>query len=68
MANYSFALEIKLVPTLYLSDSTFEYYDWEDAMEDFLWDRGLQSRMKIFFARCIFLLVCCNGGLSYNTD
>jgi hypothetical protein len=37
MADYSFASEIKLVPTLYLSTSSFEYYDWEDAMEEFLW-------------------------------
>jgi hypothetical protein len=34
--------------------SSFEYYDWEDAMEDFLLSRGLESRMKIFFARRIF--------------
>jgi hypothetical protein len=27
MADYSFALEIKLVLTLYLSASSFEYYD-----------------------------------------
>jgi hypothetical protein len=38
------------VLTLYLSTSSAEYYDWEDAMEDFLWDRGLESCMKIFFA------------------
>jgi hypothetical protein len=50
MANYSFALDIKFVPTLYLSTSSVEYYGWEDAMEDFLWDCGLESRMKIFFA------------------
>jgi hypothetical protein len=35
MADYSFASEIKLVPTLYLSASSFEYYDWEDALKDF---------------------------------
>jgi hypothetical protein len=28
MADYSFASEIKLVLTLYLSASSFEYYDW----------------------------------------
>jgi hypothetical protein len=50
MADYSFASEIKLVLTLYLSASSFEYCDWEDAMEDFLWGRGLESRMKKFFA------------------
>jgi hypothetical protein len=61
MADYSFASEIKFVPTLYLSTSPAEYYDWEDAMEDFLWDRGLKSRMKIFFQGALFLLVCCNG-------
>jgi hypothetical protein len=38
------------VPTLYLSISPAEYYGWEDAMEDFLWDHGLESRMEIFFA------------------
>jgi hypothetical protein len=57
MANYSFASEIKFVPTLYLSTSPTEYYDWEDTIEDFLWDHGLESRMKIFFARHSFLLV-----------
>jgi hypothetical protein len=54
MADYSFALENKFVPTLYLSTSSAEYYDWEDAIEDFLWDRGLESHMKIFFARRTF--------------
>jgi hypothetical protein len=54
MADYSFALEIKLVPTLYLSASSFEYYDWEDAMEEFLWGQGLESRVKIFFAKRTF--------------
>jgi hypothetical protein len=53
MADYSFASKIKLVPTLYLSTS-FEYCDWEGAMEDFLWGRGLESRMKIFFAKRTF--------------
>jgi hypothetical protein len=47
-------LEIKLVLTLYLSASSFEYYDWEDAMEDFLWGHGWESRMKTFFAKRIF--------------
>jgi hypothetical protein len=37
MADYNFALEIELVLTLYLSASSFEYYDWDDAMEDFHW-------------------------------
>jgi hypothetical protein len=36
MADYSFASEIKFVPTHYFSTSPTEYYDWEDAMEDFL--------------------------------
>jgi hypothetical protein len=54
MADYSFASKIKLVPTLYLSASSFEYYDWEDAMEDFLLGCGLKSRMKIFFTRHTF--------------
>jgi hypothetical protein len=54
MADFSFASEIKFVPTLYLSTSPAEYYDWEDAMEDFLWDYGLESHMKIFFAKRIF--------------
>jgi hypothetical protein len=35
MADYSFASAIKFVPTLYLSTSPAEYYDWEDVMEDF---------------------------------
>jgi hypothetical protein len=47
MADYSFASKIKFVPTLYLSTSPVVYYDWEDAMKDFLWDRDLESCMKI---------------------
>jgi hypothetical protein len=66
MADCSFASKIKLVPSLYLSVSSFEYYDWDDAMEDFLWGHGLESRMKIFFQHALSLLVCCNGELSYN--
>jgi hypothetical protein len=54
MADYSFASEIKVIPALYLSFSSFEYYDWEDAMEEFLRGRGLESRMKIFFAKRTF--------------
>jgi hypothetical protein len=54
MANYSFASEIKFVPTVYLSTSPAEYYEWENAMEDFLSDRGLESRLKMFFARHTF--------------
>jgi hypothetical protein len=46
MADYSFASEIKFVPILYLSTSPVEYYDWEDAMVDFLRDHGLKSCMK----------------------
>jgi hypothetical protein len=42
------------VPTHYLSTSRAEYYDWKDAMEDFLWDRDLESSMKIFFAKRTF--------------
>jgi hypothetical protein len=53
-ADYSFASKIKFVPTLYLSTSPVEYYDWEDAMEDFLWDHDLESHMKIFFAKRTF--------------
>jgi hypothetical protein len=48
MADYSIAPEIKFVPTLYFSTSPAEHYDWEDAMEDFLWDHGLQSCMNFF--------------------
>jgi hypothetical protein len=51
MTDYSFASEIKFLPALYLTTSPLDYYDWEDAMEDFLWDRGLESRMKIFFTK-----------------
>jgi hypothetical protein len=54
MADYSFASEIKFVITLYLSTSPTEYYDWENAMEDFWWDRGLESHMKILFAKRTF--------------
>jgi hypothetical protein len=42
------------VPTLYLSTSPTQYHDWEYATEDFLWDRGLESRMKIFLAKTTF--------------
>jgi hypothetical protein len=42
------------VPTLSLSASPTEYYDWEDAMKDFFWDCGLESLMKIFFAKRTF--------------
>ncbi len=51
MTDYSFASEIKFVPTLYLSTSPDEYYDWEDVVEDSLYDRGLESRMNFFFAK-----------------
>jgi hypothetical protein len=51
MANYSSTSENEFVPTLYLSAPSFEYYDWEDAIEGFLWGRGLESCMKIFFAK-----------------
>ena len=54
MADYSFASEINFVPTLSLTTSCLDYYDWEDAMEDFFWNRGLESRMKLFFARRTF--------------
>jgi hypothetical protein len=54
MADYSFSLEIKFVLTLYLSASSFEYYDLEDVMANFLWDRGLESRTKILFANITF--------------
>jgi hypothetical protein len=33
-----------------LSTSPVDYYDWEDAMNDILWDSGLKFCMKIFFA------------------
>jgi hypothetical protein len=42
------------VPTLYLSTSPTEYYDWEDAMEDLLWNHCLESRIKIFFTKRTF--------------
>jgi hypothetical protein len=51
MADYSFSSEIMFVPTRYLSTSPTKYYDCEYAMDDFLWDHGLESRMKIFFAK-----------------
>jgi hypothetical protein len=54
MDDYSFASEIKLVPTLYLSASYVEYYDWEVAMDEFLWGRGLEYRVIIFFAKRTF--------------
>ena len=39
MDDYSFTEKIKFVPTLCSRTSPAEYYDWEDAMEDFLHDR-----------------------------
>jgi hypothetical protein len=61
MADYSIAPEIKFVPTLYFSTSPAEHYDWEDAMEDFLWDHGLQSCMNFFLQRELFLGKFCSG-------
>jgi hypothetical protein len=55
MADYSLAnKEIKCVPTLYLITYNHHYYAWEDAMENFLWGRGLASHMQLFFAKKIF--------------
>jgi hypothetical protein len=53
---------LSLCQTLYLSTSPAEYYDWEDAMKDFLRDRGLESRIKILFAKITFLSKFCNDG------
>jgi hypothetical protein len=33
--GYDICSEIKCVPTFYLSKSSFEYYDWEDAIKVF---------------------------------
>jgi hypothetical protein len=54
MVDYNFASKIEFVLTLYLLGSSFEYYDWEDAMEYFFWGHGLESRMKIFFVKRTF--------------
>jgi hypothetical protein len=55
MDDYSLAnKEIHLVPTLYLRSSLAEYYDWEDAMEDFLEGRGLESHMQLYFSKETF--------------
>jgi hypothetical protein len=55
MADYSLAnKEIHLVSTLYLRSSPDDYCDWEDAMEDFLEGRGLESHMQLYFAKKIF--------------
>jgi hypothetical protein len=55
MADYSLAnKEIKCVPTLYLITYNRRYYDWEDAMEDFLRGHGLVSHMQLFFAKKTF--------------
>ena len=55
MADYSFTSEIKFVPKFSLISSSLDYYNWEDDMEDFFWGCGLESRMKVFFARRTFL-------------
>ena len=52
--DYSFAKEIKFFPILYAHSSRFDYYDWEYAMEDFLWGRRLESHIKIHFVRNTF--------------
>ena len=54
MGDYSFAEKIKFVPTLHSRTSPSEYYDWEDAMEDFLHGRGLESHMKMHFVKHTF--------------
>ncbi|KAG8095452.1 hypothetical protein GUJ93_ZPchr0012g19028 [Zizania palustris] len=54
MVDYSFANEIKFVPKLSSRVYQSEYHEWEDVMEDFLYDRGLESYMKIHFARRTF--------------
>ena len=55
MADYSLAnKEIKCVPTLYLKTYDDRYYDWEDAMEDFLRGRALASHMQLFYAKKTF--------------
>ena len=54
MGDYSFAEKIKFVPTLRSRTSPAEYYDWEDAMEDFLHGRGLESHMKMHFVKRTF--------------
>ena len=42
------------MPTLRSRTSHAEYYDWEDAMEDFLDGRGLESHMKMHFVKRTF--------------
>jgi len=55
LADYSLAnKDIKHVLKLYGRSSPAEYYDWEDDMEKFLWGRGLNSSMQLFYARQTF--------------
>ena len=68
MGDYSFAEKIKFVPTLRSRTSPAEYYDWEDAMEDFLHGRGLESHMKMHFVKHIFSNMFYNGGWNCSKD
>ena len=55
LADYSLAnKDIKHVLKLYGRSSPAEYYDWEDDMEKFLWGRGLNSAMQLFYAKQTF--------------
>jgi hypothetical protein len=55
MADYSRAnKDIKHVLKLSAYSFPSEYYDWEDDMEKFLWGRGLNSAMQLFYAKKIF--------------
>jgi hypothetical protein len=55
MADYSRAnKDIKHVLKLSAYSFPSEYYDWEDDMEKFLWGRGLNSAMQLFYAKKTF--------------
>jgi len=57
MADFKLLKEIKLVQKLSLATRLMEYYDWEDDMENFFWGRGLESVVKIYYAKETFVLI-----------
>ena len=50
MADLKLLKKIYLLPKLSLATCLKEYYNWEEHMEDFFWDRGLESALKMYHA------------------
>ena len=49
MADLKLLKEVKSLPKLSLASSHLEYFDWEESLEDFFWDRPLQQS-EIYYA------------------